>query len=87
MPGLPRNDSLDLAGRAIVPAGDRPAETLIGRPFLGIRFSCTGQYLRVYRSASGDRYDARCPACGRTVRFRVGSGGSNQRFFEVRCGG
>lgn len=55
------------------------------RPFLGIRFTCSGQYVRVYRSCTGDRYDARCPRCGKQVCFRVGPGGTHQRFFEVSC--
>ena len=27
----------------------------------------------------------RCPKCGKTVSFRVGSGGTSERFFEVSC--
>ena len=56
-----------------------------GRPWLGVRFTCSGAYVRVYRSVDGQSYLARCPRCGRAVRFRVGSGGTNERFFEVRC--
>ena len=58
-----------------------------GRPWLGIRFTCSGAYVRVYRSADGKRYQARCPRCSRQVTFRVGEGGTGERFFEVRCGG
>lgn len=58
-----------------------------GRPWLGVRFSCSGAYLRVYRNAEGTAYLARCPRCGRTARFRVGPGGTGERFFEVKCGG
>jgi hypothetical protein len=57
------------------------------RPWLGVRFTCTGVYLRVYRNKEGTAYQARCPSCGRAVRFRVGSGGTASRFFEVVCGG
>lgn len=55
------------------------------RPWLGVRFACSGAYLRVYRNAAGTAYLARCPRCGKSVRFAVGSGGVSQRFFEVRC--
>lgn len=55
------------------------------RPWLGVYFRCAGAYLRVVRNASGTGYTARCPRCARLVRFRVGTGGSPQRFFEVSC--
>jgi hypothetical protein len=41
--------------------------------------------MRVYRNADGVTYLARCPRCGKAVRFRVGQGGRSERFFEVRC--
>lgn len=55
------------------------------RPWIGVRFLCSGQYLRVYRNRAGDAYLAACPRCGKTVRFRVGHGGVQERFFEVSC--
>lgn len=56
-----------------------------GRPWLGVNFVCSGMYQRVYRDLNGDRYLARCPRCGKTITFKVGPGGSNQRFFDVSC--
>ncbi|MBL9031824.1 MAG: hypothetical protein JNM80_08965 [Phycisphaerae bacterium] len=56
-----------------------------GRPWLGVRFACSGAYLRVYRNPEDRQYRATCPRCGRTVTFRVGPGGTSSRFFEVRC--
>jgi hypothetical protein len=56
-----------------------------GRPWLGVRFACSGAYVRVYRNAQGTEYLARCPRCAKCIRFRVGSGGTPQRFFEVSC--
>jgi hypothetical protein len=50
-----------------------------------VKFACAGAYVRVYRNAAGTEYNARCPRCGECVLFRVGSGGVEQRFFEVRC--
>jgi hypothetical protein len=56
-----------------------------GRPFLQVYFRCANAYLRVYRSADGRRYLARCPRCGKQVTFQVGEGGTSQRQFEVSC--
>jgi len=55
------------------------------RPWIGVRFLCSGHYLRVYRNRAGDAYMAGCPRCGRTVTFRVGTGGVQERFFDVSC--
>lgn len=66
--------------------GVERARKAVGRPYLRVWFRCTGQYLRVYRSADGTRYVATCPACGKSVRFLVGEGGTEQRVFEVLCG-
>lgn len=56
-----------------------------GRPWIGVRFLCAGAYVRVPRNKDGTAYLAMCPRCGKTVRFRVGPGGTDQRFFEVGC--
>jgi hypothetical protein len=50
-----------------------------------VRFVCSGQYVRVLRDAGGTHYLARCPTCAKTVRFRVGPGGSDQRIYDVSC--
>lgn len=55
------------------------------RPWIGIRFMCAGAYVRVSRNKDGTAYNAMCPRCGKRVRFRVGPGGTNNRFFEVSC--
>ena len=54
-----------------------------GKKFLGVMFACCKAYARVYVSADGTRYDARCPRCRRAISFRVGSGGTDQRVFVV----
>ncbi len=63
---------------------DQPAGST-GRPWLGVQFTCAGAYQRVYRSVDGQRYLARCPRCAKSITFRVGEGGTNQRFFDVSC--
>jgi hypothetical protein len=55
------------------------------RPWLGLYFKCAGLYTRAYRNAAATGYTGRCPRCGKTVRFAVGEGGSDQRRFEVTC--
>lgn len=56
-----------------------------GRPWLGVWFACANKYVRVFRKAEAKEYVARCPKCGDEVSFKVGTGGTNERFFEVRC--
>lgn len=79
MSGDPRDYILDVQGSRAPDGGDRAST----RPFLRVLFRCCNVYQRVYRSASGDRYDARCPRCGRSMRFAVGEGGTDLRFFVV----
>lgn len=56
-----------------------------GRPALQVYFRCANAYLRVLRAADGTHYLARCPSCGKSTRFLVGQGGTDQRFFELSC--
>lgn len=65
----------------------RPAEAgqTEPRPWLGVHFVCANRYVRVFRDHRGGGYTARCPACGRCARFRVGPGGTPSRLFEVSC--
>ena len=65
------------------PSPERNAAT--NRPFLRLYFRCSGDYLRIYRNAQGTAYLARCPSCGKSMRFLVGPGGTDQRTFEVSC--
>ena len=64
-----------------LPAPDEPAKASARRAWLSVRFVCCNVYQRVYRS--GDAYAGRCPRCLKPVRFRVGSGGTSCRAFEV----
>mgnify|MGYP004103903895 CR=1 FL=1 len=53
------------------------------RSFLGIMFDCCSVYNRVYINRAGTAYEGRCPRCRRSVRFVVGSGGSDKRMWRV----
>ncbi|MEZ6234934.1 MAG: hypothetical protein R3B68_12150 [Phycisphaerales bacterium] len=55
------------------------------RPWIGVHFTCAGRYIRVFRAGTGDGYLARCPTCAKTMWFRVGTGGTAERFFELTC--
>jgi len=53
------------------------------RKFIGVRFNCCGIYVRIYVNKDGTAYEGRCPKCYRPVKFAIGSGGTDHRFFDV----
>lgn len=55
------------------------------RPWIGVRFTCAGVYLRVYRTPEATCYIAHCPKCGKSCRFPVGPGGTSNRLFDASC--
>jgi hypothetical protein len=61
---------------------DAPPST---KPHLNVHFAfaCCNIYLRVYRSADGQSYRARCPKCAKAVTFQVQRGGTDARIFRV----
>jgi hypothetical protein len=62
---------------------DDAASAGAGRPYLAVHFACCNVYQRIYRCADGSAYRGRCPRCGKTVNFPVGTGGTECRFFRV----
>lgn len=54
------------------------------RPFLGVHFTCCDVYHRIYMNRANTHYLGNCPHCAKQVRFQVGSGGTDARFFTVQ---
>ncbi|UUO08107.1 hypothetical protein M4951_07255 [Blastopirellula sp. J2-11] len=53
------------------------------RDFLGVQFTCCSTYVRIYKNREGTHYEGKCPKCYRSVRFEIGSGGSDARFYTA----
>lgn len=58
---------------------------LAGAPSLQVYFQCANAYTKVFRRPEADAYLARCPKCGKSMRFAVGPGGTATRAFTVSC--
>ena len=68
------------AGNAGKPGKESPGQ----RPFLGVHFACCDVYSRVYLNRAKTLYLGNCPHCARQVRFQVGPGGTETRFFTAQ---
>jgi hypothetical protein len=74
---------LDMEG---LEGADHPGQggsSLRDRPWVGIHFDCCGVYARIYRNPEGTAYRGACPRCRRSVTLRVGTGGTDARFFQA----
>jgi hypothetical protein len=81
-----KGTQLDLNSPVPATAGNAGAGKKISpdqRPFLGVQFACCDVYSRIYLNRAKTHYVGNCPHCAKQVRFQVGSGGTDARFFTV----
>lgn len=74
---------LDIEGLDDPHAREVSPDTAAGRRWIGVRFDCCGAYTRVYVNRQKTAYEGKCPRCLRTVKVRIGPGGTNARMFKA----
>ena len=57
---------------------------MAGKKFISVLFSCCNVYNRIYINHDGTAYTGWCPKCMKKVRVKVGTGGTDGRFFEAK---
>ena len=75
-----KGQQLDLTSDAD-PSG--AGQSSVGNRFLGIHFVCCDVYSRVYANREQTAYVGNCPRCAKRVQFKIGSGGTDSRFFKA----
>ena len=75
-----KGNYLDLSSET--PTGNGPSEER-NKGFLGVHFACCEVYARIYSNRERTAYVGHCPRCARKVKFAIGPGGSESRFFRA----
>jgi len=72
---------LDLSSE--VPGRNSGEPTPTGR-FLGVHFVCCDVYARIYPNRANTAYVGHCPRCAKRIELKIGTGGTDSRFFTVQ---
>ena len=72
---------LDLSSPVPTPTGLATEGRRESSRYLGVQFACCDVYSRIYANRTGTEYVGHCPRCAKRVRFEIGPGGSDSRFF------
>jgi len=59
------------------------SEAVSVRRFVGVHFVCCDVYSRVYINRDETAYEGNCPKCAKRVTLRIGTGGTDSRFFTA----
>lgn len=78
-----KGQHLDLSSGDNRDASRDAADSGSGGKFLGVHFACCDVYSRVYPNREQTAYVGHCPRCAKRVQFRVGTEGTNARFFQA----
>lgn len=74
---------LELGGRTARHHDTGGSERNGPRPFICVQFDCCGVYNRVYKNREGTAYVGWCPKCAKKVSVKIGTEGTNCRFFRA----
>lgn len=55
------------------------------RPSIGVRFTCNGTYIRLWRHPDAKMYRGHCPRCMAALRIEVSPQGAAADVVSVTC--
>ncbi|NRA26328.1 MAG: hypothetical protein HRU10_03655 [Opitutales bacterium] len=79
------NGSESPAIEASDPTSPGASEPGVPKKYLGVHFVECHAYGRMYPNFTNTHFVGRCPKCGQPIRARIGSDGTNARFFRASC--